>query len=319
MTKLLGRAAAGALAIVAAAASPAPAADMRPVLKAPPPAIYNWTGFYVGANAGYSWGRSRNDWNFFVPNFFVGDTTCATLTGGGALCVAGGESSSLRGAIGGLQAGYNWQSGNYLVGVETDFQLSGQKGDGTFNGQTAVFAITGGVPVGTSISATYTERLRWLGTLRGRVGYASDGWLVYATGGLAYGRVAIDGSATSPGVPTLDLFGSACAGVGAVALLVGICPLANLSNSTTKAGWTLGFGAEGALAGGWSWKLEYLHVDLGSFTTTFALIPGCFGGGAGGAAACLQVGPGNTATVTSRITDEIVRVGLNYRFGPGPL
>ena len=51
---------------------PAVAADMRPVYKAPPPvAVYSWTGFYVGANLGYSWGRSSNDWDFFAPNFFV--------------------------------------------------------------------------------------------------------------------------------------------------------------------------------------------------------------------------------------------------------
>ncbi len=322
MQKMLCRAAAGALAIVAAATSAANAADQRvkPVLKAPPPVVFNWTGFYVGANIGYSWGRSRHDWDFFVPNFFTGNTTCATLTGGGALCVAGSESTSLRGAIGGLQAGYNWHSGNYLVGIETDFQFSGQKGDGVFNGQTAAFATTGGVPIGASFSAAYTERLRWLGTLRGRVGYAADRWLIYATGGLAYGRVSIDGSATSTGVPSLaPIPVPACAGVGTLAPLVGICPLANLSDSTTKAGWTLGFGAEGALAGGWSWKLEYLHVDLGRVTTTFALIPGCFGGGASGAAACLVVGPGNTATISRRITDEIVRIGINYRFGPGPI
>ena len=325
MQKMLCRAAASALAIVAAAAGAANAADMRvkPVYKAPPPLVYNWTGFYVGANVGYSWGRSRHDWDFFVPNFFTGDTTCATLVGGGALCVAGGESNRLRGAIGGLQAGYNWQSGTYLVGIETDFQLSGQKGDATFTGQTDFFAITAGVPINTVITAAASERLHWLGTLRGRVGYAADRWLVYATGGLAYGRVSIDGSATSPGVPTVPpTFGIAappCAGVGTIAPDVGICPLANLSHSTTRAGWTLGFGAEGAIAGNWSWKLEYLHVDLGRVTTTFAIIPGCFGGGAGGAAACLLVPAGNTASISRRITDEIVRIGVNYRFGPGPI
>jgi outer membrane immunogenic protein len=120
--------------LAALPASAAMAADMRvkaPVLKAPPPvAVFSWTGFYVGANIGYSWGRSRNDWNAAAP-FFDGSTVCGPA--GDALCISGSDSNKLRGAIGGLQAGYNWQAGNYVVGLETDFQLSGQRGSQHFD------------------------------------------------------------------------------------------------------------------------------------------------------------------------------------------
>ena len=89
-----------------------------------------------------------------------------------------------------------------------------------------------------------------------------------------------------------------------------------------EAGWTLGVGAEGAITGNWTWKVEYLHVDLGSVSTTFATLPGCFGGiliiGGAGAANCAPALAG-AGTIRSRITDEIVRVGINYRFGPGPI
>jgi outer membrane immunogenic protein len=84
------------------------------------------------------------------------------------------------------------------------------------------------------------------------------------------------------------------------------------SNGVTKLGWTLGVGAEGAFADNWSWKIEYLHVDLGTVDTTFSTLPGCFGGTPG----CSTYGPGS-GTIRSRVTDEIVRVGINYRFDWG--
>ena len=78
--------------------------------KAPPLAApYNWTGFYVGANVGYSVGR---DPSAFASAFF-----------------GGAESFSLQpaGAIGGGQVGYNWQRGHWVLGIEADIQASGQK------------------------------------------------------------------------------------------------------------------------------------------------------------------------------------------------
>ena len=163
---------------------------MRPVYKAPPPvAVYSWSGFYVGANVGYSWGRSSNDWDFFAPSFFVlpGSTTC--LPAGLALCLAGSDSNKLNGVIGGLQAGYNWQAGQFLVGIETDIQATGQKGDRIFSGG---FPVDPQVPP-SIVEATYTQKLQWIGTLRGRVGFATNQTLLYATGGLAYGPVTVNG------------------------------------------------------------------------------------------------------------------------------
>jgi opacity protein-like surface antigen len=108
----------------------------------------------------------------------------------------------------------------------------------------------------------------WSGTVRGRVGYVANQWLLYATGGLAYGRVEVESSAMAsglqfPGPPCQSDFGP--------------CPLWNFSNGVTKIGWTVGGGAELALDGDWAAKIEYLFVDLGSFSTTFAGLPGGFG------------------------------------------
>src|SRR5712691_3578751 len=304
-------------ALAALAADPAAAADLtKPVYKAPPVAVFSWTGFYAGANVGYSWGRSSNDWNFFAQS--VGGappaaTTCAPVVA--AFFKTGSDSNKLNGAIGGFQAGYNWQRANYLIGVETDIQVSGQKGDQIFITTNATSGTFNGVPLVGTVTTAYTEKLTWLGTLRGRVGFGADRWLLYATGGLAYGRVTINGSSTAVG---------SNAGPGCVPqVVIGFtCPLASFSNSVTKAGWTIGAGAEGSITGNWSWKVEYLHVDLGKVSTAFATFPGCYGGiliiGGGGAANCTPYLAGS-GTISSRITDEIVRVGINYRFDPGPV
>jgi outer membrane immunogenic protein len=162
-------------------------------------------------------------------------------------------------------------------------------------------------------AASYTEKLLWLGTFRSRVGITSDRSLFYFTGGLAYGEVRNTGSATISGTNT----GAANTMCTATAPAFGTCALGNWSNSAYKTGWTLGGGIEQAFAGNWSVKVEYLYVDLGRVNTNFATLPGCFGGTVGGGGfGCLNIAPG-TGTISSRITDNILRVGINYRFG-GP-
>src|SRR5215510_826528 len=95
------------------------AADMpvkAPVAAMPVP--YSWTGFYVGLNAGYSWGSSSTTQSFR-------DTTS------GAILSLSHTRFDMDGAIGGGQAGYNWQQQNWVFGVEADIQTSGQKGNGS--------------------------------------------------------------------------------------------------------------------------------------------------------------------------------------------
>ncbi len=149
----------------------AAAADMpvkAPVYKAPvvaPP--YNWTGFYIGGNVGYSWGKQD-------------------LSAGGVPI----GSPNINGVIGGGQIGYNWQINQLVLGIEADIQASGQKGDGTFVPGPAALALP---------TITYDDKLDWFGTVRGRAGYAIvDRWLAYATGGWAFGGGSISGSTTIP-------------------------------------------------------------------------------------------------------------------------
>jgi outer membrane immunogenic protein len=190
----------GAVLALAAATAPASAADLprpQPVVKAPvvaPLAAYDWTGFHIGVNGGGAWGRSSFD----------------GLTGTA-------DHFNTSGWLAGATAGYNLQYGHVVFGLEGDIDWTNIDGSA---------ACVGGF-------ATCQTQNDWLGTARGRLGYAFDRFLPYVTGGLAAGDI----KANVPG------FGSA---------------------STTNAGWTVGGGLEVALGANWSAKAEYLHVDLGS-------------------------------------------------------
>ena len=168
--------AAAALAGLTAAGQPAVAADIgRMPTKAPaalPAAVENWTGLYVGGNAGYSWGRTDLDYSVAgVPTFRT------TL-----------DPNSF---IGGGQVGYNWQLGSIVLGIEGD--LAWRHGT-----DTATF--TSGNVFGDF--ATFNTQQNWVGTVRPRVGFAAGNWLIYGTAGLAVGDFKHAYTETRPGVAT---------------------------------------------------------------------------------------------------------------------
>ena len=218
--------------LAAASMSTAFAADL-PVKApmAPMVSAYNWSGFYAGINGGYGWGRQTD------PDITFGDTS---LSGYGAYVAAGGfptASLSPKGFLGGLQLGYNWQTSNFVLGLETDIQGAAIKASAT-----QVLA-PGLAVVGTS---TVEHKLNWFGTVRGRLGVAQNNWLFYGTGGLIYGGVE---SSLTQSAPTAPAF------------------FVTDSRSTTRAGWTIGAGTEVGL-GKWTAKFEYLYYDMGRDTVT---------------------------------------------------
>jgi outer membrane immunogenic protein len=202
----------------------------------PPPSIWNWNGFYVGLNIGYSWGHSDTTGNFYN-------------SGSGALLSTSNSTFPLNGAIGGGQLGLNWQNGVWVLGVEADIQASGQGGSTSFlcptPGAPSCNSITGGPGFGVAPTASFNQHLDWFGTLRARLGATlTPASLLYVTGGLAYGGISTDG--------TLAGFTGGGAAVSS-----------NFSNNTTKAGWVIGAGFEWWIAGNWTAKVEYLYLDLG--------------------------------------------------------
>jgi outer membrane immunogenic protein len=286
-----------ALAIVAVFgfASFASAADMP--VKAPmrepsaaAAANYNWTGFYVGGNVGYGWGTS---------NEYLSVAQTDIDPGNGTATFATTASNKLKGVIGGAQVGYDWQINNLLLGVEADFQASGQNATTQFN---AVIVAPG--VANNPVAGTNTTKLDWFGTARGRLGFVSDRWLVYATAGLAYGKINVIGSA-QPANP----------------LAVVINAPIVWDQSTTKVGWTIGAGLENAINQNWSFRVEYLYVDFGSVTANvsgglggplfFGLPANCYGGVPGG---CHVFRNSATGALAARITDNILRFGINYKF-----
>jgi outer membrane immunogenic protein len=148
------------------------------------------------------------------------------------------------GFIGGGQIGYNWQAGLYVWGVETDFQWANITGSTTVTNSTQPSASRTDI-----VTAAGSQRIEWFGTLRGRLGWTpTPPLLIYATGGLAYGQVKTNVSFTGTDI----LFGLPAGGTSAV------------TRTDTRAGWTVGGGAEWMFASQWSIKAEYLFYDLGT-------------------------------------------------------
>lgn len=275
------------------AANAAMAADMP--LKAPPLPIWSWAGFYAGGNLGYGWASDPSTLTDSTTTSLTRCNACDTVApvliplGTTTVTAAGTGNVNPNGVIGGLQVGYNWQNTSFVYGLEADIQGSGQSGSVTI-------CDTAGCPAGTGM-ATQSVKLPWFGTVRARLGFTpSPRWLVYATGGLAVAEIQ-DSIAQGPvGGPT------------------GI----NASIDTTRAGFAVGGGVETAITDRWSLKLEYLFMGFGTVSA----------GGTGAAAttttgACGFCAPPrilelittqSTSTVSTRIDDNIIRVGLNYHF-----
>ena len=246
----------------------ATAADLSPhsyTKAAPVDPGYNWSGFYLGLNAGYGSGSAPTslDLNaveqtmvFLGTNPLPPTLRPAGFTGGG-------------------QAGFNFQSGNIVTGFEADLNYANLRKTDTATG----------APYGGGIlSTTVATSLDWFGTVRARLGVLpADNVLLYATGGLAYGSVRSTMTAS-------NLVPPSCAG-GRVYCGTG-------TTSGISVGWTAGGGIEYGFARNWTLKAEYLYLDLGSRSVTFAD----------------QSMPGSALTATSGFTAHIARGGINYRF-----
>ena len=256
------------------------AADLP--IKAPraaPAPYFSWSGFYVGAHVGYGWADfdfrdpyiELNQPVLFLPGLIIGVPLERTYDGSNFL--------------GGLQAGVNAQFGPIVVGVEGD--VSWTKIDGAFRSTSS--SLGGAITTAEGVSTN----LDWLATLRGRLGWAFDRFLVYGTGGVAFGGVDGAGDITVTIVNT-----------GTLSLAA--------SDRRTHVGWAAGAGVEGIITPNITAKVEYLYADLGWLkhegpatiggTLAAALPPGLSIRGGGDFAAAVHT----------------VKLGINYRFG-GPV
>jgi outer membrane immunogenic protein len=257
----------------------ASAADMPmkdPAYIAP----FSWTGFYVGGNVGGGW---SSGWNSAAdplpdPTFF----NASPLS----------FSNKASGIIGGGQIGYNWQfTPNWLVGIETDFQGANLKAGSTI-GPIPAFPNASVFHAGSS--SFMNRELDWFGTVRGRFGLTFDRWLVYGTGGFAYGEVKYSADTNYPIASTAENPN----------FVLGF----PVSFSDTRPGWTVGGGAEYALPGtygNWTIRGEYLFVSLtGGDSVTSSGVPS-------------QPPPTAYGYSWNKTDFQIARFGLNYKFDLG--
>ena len=256
----------------------AQAADLPTRKEAPAPVFvpppFTWTGFYIGVNAGGIWPSGGRNASIFDPD---------SAFDGGFLTSSfpGGLGSQSAGFLGGGQAGYNWQTGAFVLGVETDFDGSTVSKD--FNFSSTPFGGPG-IFGGDVLNVNAKASLDWLGTTRGRVGFVvtpDNRLMIYATGGVAYGG----------GSSHFNVFDSANG-----LFFAG-------SPSSTRVGWTIGGGVEYAITNNITIRGEYLYADLGSsnFTTV------------GNPAAALNF-PGVFIASKIDYNASIFRAGVNYKF-----
>jgi outer membrane immunogenic protein len=208
--------------------SSAMAADLpiRKAPPAPPPVVagFDWSGFYIGGHFGYGWGET--------------DITDRTLLGSALLIPT--QKLDSDGFLGGVQAGWNYQFGRFVLGTEVDFSWADVQG-----------SLTSTI-IDTNASVDRSSTATWIATATTRLGYAWDRVMVYSKLGAAWAQFDYDNNIFS------------IAGV----------PIYSSTASETRSGWTVGTGVEWAFAAGWSAKAEYNYMDFGRRTVDFASFQG---------------------------------------------
>jgi opacity protein-like surface antigen len=242
---------------------PSGARNTRVIAKAVAPAVWSWSGFYIGGHGGYGWGND-NSHLMVQPDAFP------------ALVPIEIGATRSSGYVAGFQAGGNWQSGQFVGGLEIDLSVTGVKGASSASGFDA-----NGLPPG-PMSGVRTDKFDTLGSVRARLGFlVRPDLLLYGTGGLAWTRLEQTVNNVS----------------------------ANLAYTMTtpswRDGWVAGAGGELRLwNSNWLARLEYLHYDFGN------------SGGTNQGFIDPNSPTGITPRLINRagsLTADVVRAGIDYK------
>lgn len=226
-----------------------------------PTSAYDWGGFYVGINGGLAGGMFEHPISLDAED----DDDLINLA-------TGSVDLTGYGFLYGVQAGFNVQMDNLLFGIEADLQGSTVEGRDYLT-----ITDTQGLilpDAGDTFDADAGTSLDWLATLRPRIGWVNDRFVVYATGGLAYGQTT---SSINADVDGDELFSE--------------------SQTLDRWGYTIGGGVEYALTDNLTMKTEYLYTDLGSEEVVAG-----------------ELGEGIFGSLDSQVSFHTVRAGLNFRF-----
>ncbi len=235
---------------------------------------FTFTGFYAGGTVGGALGSSK------YSEAPAGTFTTVPVAVGN-IGTVGTSSTAPRGVIGGLEAGYNWQMGHFVLGFETDFSGWDMSSNAGVVGAGNPSILVPPIP-STSFTSTTSIDSSWLFTARPRLGFANGNQLLYLTGGLAVSKVSFAQSIVLTGYGQPPGTGPTLAG----------------ATSSTQVGWTAGFGIEYALSWNWLIKAEYLYVSFPNQSAS-QVVPGA---------------PASTGTATGNLTASIARAGFDYRF-----
>lgn len=316
-----------------AMAADLPARRMAPVAPFAAVPVFTWTGFYAGVNAGYGF-SSRNNNGFFGDNLTApavgGGAVAVTQAGGGSFFGTNGRDRNRDGFVGGGQIGYNYQftpGSGFVVGVEGDIQYADfgrNRNDFFSNG----FGVANATPFAAGAGVAVTQpgqpgnvaffnnafdndvsRIEWFATVRGRIGYAFDRILVYATGGVAFtdfgnGRNGtFGGFGSGAGLPAA-FFVPGTAATGAT-----VVPGATFGRrNNNDVGYAVGGGIEYAFTNNITAKIEGLYVNFDrNDRRTGARVVGVTNTGA----------PITQADFNRRGNETdfaVVRAGLNFKF-----
>jgi outer membrane immunogenic protein len=246
----------------------------------------SWTGFYLGANAGYGFSHAR-------ASALPGDPNTDRLVFGQPVVPPLATSFDGTGWLAGAAAGFNWQfAPQWVTGIEADIDAANIKGSST----TATPFIAGF----SSGTFNVAQSLQWFGTVRGRLGFLpTPGLLIYGTGGLAFGRVNSSANYTlDPGQSNSIGFAGYGFGCGP---FYGSSTCFAGTNARTSAGWTIGAGGEYRVSSNASVRLEYLYVDLGRAAYNLPAVN------------FTTLNP-SLLNASTDATFSIVRLGVNYQF-----
>ncbi len=246
---------------------PAPAYAPPPVAVAP-----TWTGLYFGFNGGWGWSNTHDNTLTLSPTVPAGALGVFVPT----TFAVGGNNNNANGPVFGGQLGYNYQAGNWVLGVEGDI-------DGANIRNAEAGTITLG-PLGVVGSGFINVKQEWLASLRGRLGYTWGPGMIYVTGGGAWTSLKADGGTTvASAIP------------GGAFLETG-----SFSESKTLSGWVVGAGYEWMIAPNWALRGEYLYYGFNNNNNSGTLVFPVSGVAVSGS--------------TGKLNTSVVRVGLDYKF-----
>lgn len=220
-----------------------------------PPPAFSWTGVYVGGHAGLGTGDTSG-----LPQTLTIPGIPAVIPIPPVIAAFFSSDYDMSGAVYGGHIGYNHQINNVVLGIEASISGSSINGDG---------------PAGIGLIVSERE-VDWLASVTGRLGYAMGQSLVYAKGGVAWGKI------------------SSTVSLGGIALLEG---------DETHVGWTAGAGFEHAVNNNLTFRIEYAHYDLGSETHSLS-----YNGALGGAPGLFSI----ESDIDAKI--DTITLGVNYKF-----